>query len=156
MEKVCENCGKSFSPLANVKNQSYCSKKACQKARKKKWHQQKLKTDPDYRRNQADAQAVWRRKHQDYWKEYRNNHPEYTARNRFLQQERNQRLRQRENSLIAKMDESNPGKNPENKPIKRIYLLTPLDNQGIAKMDAWKVEINEISSVSLDFTTRQT
>ena len=154
MEKIRENCKKSFNPLANVKNQRYCSKKTCQKARKKKWQQQKLRSDPDYRRNQADAQAVWRRKHQDYWKEYRKNHPKYTARNRLLQRERNQRLRPKGNPLIAKMDELNSGKSLGNKSISGNYLLTPLDQQGIAKMDAWKVEIHEISSVFLDSAAR--
>ncbi len=93
MNKKCEHCGKEFSPRPNVKKQHYCNETACQKARKRKWHQQKLKSDPDYRKNQAAAQEAWCKQHGDYWKKYREKHPEYTARNRLLQRERNRRRR---------------------------------------------------------------
>ncbi len=150
MEKVCKNCKNQFTPLPNIKKQCYCSKKACQKARKKKWHQEKLKSDQAYRQNQADTQAAWHEKHPNYWKEYRERNPQYTTQNRLKQQERNKKQRKTTDPVIAKMDESNSRKELENKPISGTYLLTPLDEQGIAKMDAWKVEINGIASVFLD------
>ena len=147
MEKKCHHCQESFIPLANVKNQSYCSKKSCQRARKRAWHQAKMESDPDYQRNQADAQTNWSRKNPNYWKSYRESHPGYAARNRFAQKERDQRRRHKKNQLLAKMDESNPTnseKGFENKLIHGTYLLTPLDQPGLAKMDEWRVKIIEI------------
>ena len=153
MEKKCRHCQESFIPLPNVKKQSYCSKSSCQKARKRAWHQAKMESDQDYQRNQADTQTRWSRGHPEYWKAYRETHPDYTSRNRLAQRERNQRRRHKENQLIAKMDESNPTnseKSFENKLIHGTYLLTHLDESGIAKMDEWKVKIVEIKD---DYTS---
>ncbi len=49
--------------------------------------------------------------------------------------------------MIAKMDASNPGKGLKNMPF-GTYQLIPFGKDGIAKMDAWLVEIRAIASDS--------
>lgn len=151
MDPTCTNCGKTFIPRRNVASQRYCGQSVCQKARKKKWQQQKLKSDPDYRHNQSAAQVQWRRNHQDYWKQYRARNTDYTKRNRLLQQARNHRRRPKApeiaNRTIAKMDACESGKDLKNQLFGR-YRLTPVEAGVIAKMDACIVEIRVISSLS--------
>jgi len=97
----CKHCHCLFSPNPRVRNQRYCSQKACQRARKSQWHRQKMKTDPDYRRNQKESQEKWRQEHPEYWREYRKNHCEYRERNR---QEQRNRDKNRREKRLAKMD----------------------------------------------------
>ena len=92
--KRCSGCGELFSPRRNVPHQQFCAKGECQRARRARWQREKLKQDPDYRGNQAMAQRRWRDRRRDYWRRYRQSHPEYTARNRVQQRERNRRRRQ--------------------------------------------------------------
>jgi hypothetical protein len=68
-----------------IKNQSYCNREQCQKARKAKWQREKMANDPLYRRDQKKSNDDWLENNQGYWKDYRENHPEYTNRNRKLQ-----------------------------------------------------------------------
>jgi hypothetical protein len=153
MDPTCANCETKFTPRRNVKPQRYCGQNECQKARKKKWQQQKLRCDPDYRQNQRDAQRAWRERNRDYWKIYRGRNAAYTARNRLWQHERNQKRRSQAppliaNPMIAKMDASNIEKSLKNKLFTR-YQLIPVGADGmIAKMDACIVEIREIASDS--------
>jgi hypothetical protein len=106
----------------------------CQRERRRHWQQAKRKSDPAYQDNQASAQLAWRKRNPDYWREYRRTHPEYSERNRTQQRERNDRRHQR---LIAKMDVSTP--------VFRItsgkYQISQAQPSGIAKMDAWTVQI---------------
>lgn len=147
MDKVCECCKISFTPLPTVKNQRYCRKHACQKARKKSWQKMMLASDNDYRENQAKAQKTWSEKNPGYWKGYRAKKPAYTKRNRLLQRERN--WKRREMPVIAKMDESTP----RNIIPFGQYRLIPVCNPGIAKMDEWVVEIGVISAGSAPVST---
>ena len=87
--KRCAACGDGFTQRRNVPSQQYCSKSECQRERRRRWQREKLRQDPDYRANQAAAQGRWRERHPDYWRKYRQAHPEYTARNRAQQRERN-------------------------------------------------------------------
>ena len=80
-KRRCAACGCLFMPQPNVPQQRYCAKPACQRTRRRRWQRQKLKTDADYRANQAVAQQRWREGHPDYWRRYRQTHPEYAARN---------------------------------------------------------------------------
>lgn len=98
------NCRRIFVPDSRVKGQRYCSKKACQRLRKRQWQRQKIKNDPDYRDNQRDAQQLWLEHNRDYWRRYRAQHPGYVKRNRLLQRARDRR-RGRFPEL-AKMDAS--------------------------------------------------
>ena len=103
------------------------------------WQKEKLQTDEDYRRNQADAQRRWRESHPDYWRKYRQCHPDYSERNRCLQRERNH-IRRRH--PIAKMD----ALAPQTHVTSGTYQLVPFDPGGIAKMDALIVKIDLVSA----------
>jgi hypothetical protein len=125
----CANtvCRRLFSPNPHVKNHRYCNRKECQSVRKRKWQRQKMKNDPDYRDNQRDAQKCWMEENRDYWRRYRDRHPEYVKLNRLQQRERDRR---RHMPDLAKMDASDeisyvkPGS----------YYLIPAKGN-LAKMD---------------------
>ena len=125
----CANpaCRSLFFPNPHVKNHRFCKKKNCQRFRKRQWQRQKMKNDPDYQDDKREAQLCWVERNRDYWRRYRDQHPEYVKRNRFLQRERDRRRRLRN---LAKMDASEqislvkPGS----------YYLVPA-KEDLAKMD---------------------
>ena len=127
-------CGKAFPVLPQVTSQAYCSATSCQRERKKLWQREKRSTDADYRDNQARAQEAWASRNTEYWRRYRQEHPEYAQRNREMQQKRN--LKQRVKN-VAKMDAS-PTPPP---PAPGVYRLTMAQGDGVAKMDSWLVEL---------------
>jgi len=144
-KRRCSACGCLFAPRRNVPQQRYCSKRVCQRARRRRWQRQKLETDADYRANQAAAQRRWRERHPDYWRRYRQSRPEYAERNREQQRERNRRRR------VA-------GTGPSPPPIANMdayraekllrsgtYRLIPVTASGVAKMDAYVVEMHVLS-----------
>jgi hypothetical protein len=102
-----------------------CGKK-CRRLRRRNWQRDKLLLDPDYRANQAAAQKQWLQDHPDYWREYRERHPEYAQRNKAQQRQRNRQAREPA-KVIVKMDEHGP----LSIGLLRRALLQPL----IAKMD---------------------
>lgn len=122
----CVHCGRQFEPNPRVKNQRYCSERECQRARKRKWQQERLLSDPDYKANQRDCQRAWHNRHPGYYKQYRERHSKNRERNRLMQCYRNSRRRPRQK--IAKMDASHPA--PVIYPA--LYYVLPV----IAKMDA--------------------
>ena len=71
MTRTCANCGTTFQPRPQVPNQAYCSSPECQRARKQRWQQDKIRTDPDYRESQRDAQRAWLARNPGYWANYR-------------------------------------------------------------------------------------
>lgn len=89
-QRRCIHCRARFSPLRNF-NQSYCSKSACQKKRRCKYQQMKLKQDNDYQANQRTAEKKWHCTHPGYWKQYRAKHPKQREANRIAQRARNQK-----------------------------------------------------------------
>lgn len=99
----CKNCQRWLDLNPHVKNHEYCNRKACQRARKRRWQQEKMSTDPDYRKNQKEAQINWREANPDYWRNYRHQHEKYRDRNRALQRKRDENQRVRH---LAKMDTS--------------------------------------------------
>ena len=125
----CANptCRLLFLPNPHVQNHQYCNRKECQRVRKRRWQRQKMKNDSEYRDNQRDAQQCWMEQNRDYWRRYRDHHPEYVKQNRVLQRERDRRRRIRD---LAKMDASDeislikPGS----------YYLIPAKGN-LAKMD---------------------
>jgi len=141
-EVPCSHCGEQFSSSPRHKNQRFCGKPACQRARKAAWQRHKIHTDPDYRFNQKLSRKQWTKEHPGYWKEYRKRHPDKAERNRILQAIRNRRARlsplneKMVSSLIAKMDASKP----EALKILGRFWIVPV----IAKMDALKVNILKI------------
>jgi hypothetical protein len=145
-KRRCAACGCLFEPRRNVPQQRYCSKRACQRARRRRWQRQKLKSDADYRANQAAAQQRWRERHPEYWRRYRQTHPEYATRNRERQRQRN---RHRPSAgtgpsppPIAKMDAYR-----SQQPIRSgTYRIVPVAAEGVAKMDAYVVEMHVLSA----------
>lgn len=139
----CKNCCKYFVPRIQNPNQKYCSAPACQKARKRNWQAQKLKTDLDYRDNQKEAQRRWRKNNSNYWRKYRKRNKMYTERNRLQQKERNSRRKhfQNNSTSIAKMDASNT----DSIIIPGRYELRCVGAKNVAKMDVSIVEINVVS-----------
>ena len=89
----CINCHQLFRRRPQNKEQSYCSQKPCQRARKTNWERQKLASDPDYQKNRKASQKAWQESHRDYWKVYRKKHPAQAERNRELQLIRNAKQR---------------------------------------------------------------
>lgn len=132
--KQCAACGQAFQPRPQVPQQNYCPMPDCQRERRRRWQQVKRQTDPDYQDNQARAQQAWNTRNPDYWREYRSAHPEYAERNRARQRKRKSMAT---NGPIAKMDVSDALL-----PLPSgIYRLSQVATTGIAKMDAWTVEI---------------
>ena len=157
MEEVsCCHCGDYFIPNPRQKNPRYCGNKPeCQRARKAAWQREKMHSDPDYKANQKRCQKDWCKAHPDYWKEYRETHPEQAERNRDLQRVRNRKCRDRvtvkhvfsppdkgmDASLIAKMDTSKSSGTSGGASFSGQFWLVPV----IAKMDALKVNIYRIT-----------
>jgi hypothetical protein len=135
----CMACGSAFQPRLQTPNQHYCSDPACQRERRRRWQRQHLRTDPDYRENQARAQANWRARHPGYWRQYRAEHPTYCDRNRVRQ-----RARRSQQCLepVANMNAPLPGR-----PLASgFYILHRAADVGIAKMNACTVHIAVLSA----------
>lgn len=130
--RLCAACGHLFLARPQVPRQRYCSASSCQRERRRRWQKQHLRTDTDYRDNQARARARWTQRHCDYWRSYRTTHPVYAERNRLLQRTRNDRRR-----AIAKMYASAP----KTLLPSGTYMLQRASEDGIAKMDVWRVQI---------------
>ncbi len=145
VKRRCAACDGLFTPRRNVPHQRYCSKPACQRARRRRWQRDKRRQDADYRANQARAQRAWCARHRDYWRRYRRAHPQYTARNRERQRERNRHRRRGVTSgappVIAKMDEYES----QSLVPSGTYRLIPVSGPKIAKMDAYLVKMQVLS-----------
>jgi len=112
MEQIfCCHCYDLFTPSPRHKNQCYCMKPECRRAKKAAWKRHKMATDPDFKRDQKLSNKKWAQNNPGYWKEYRKNNPEKAQRNRMLQTLRNRRRSNNQNNnantdipLIAKVD----------------------------------------------------
>ena len=137
--KRCVACGQVFHPRAQRPKQCYCASPACQRERRRRWQRARRRDDPAYQENQAQAQRAWAERHPDYWREYRRTHPDYRERNCTQQRERDARRRE---PVLAKMDVST-----RDSPVPSgTYRLSPVLADGLAKMDAWTVEIAVLST----------
>ena len=135
----CAACGNPFHPRSQIPNQRFCSAAACQRTRRRRWQVQRLRSDADYRDNQARAKASWRGRHPDYWRQYRAAHPAYRERNCVMQRKRNEQQR---SSPVAIMDASQPLR-----PLASgFYVLHRAAQRGIAKMNACTVHIAVLSA----------
>jgi hypothetical protein len=145
MEHRCACCKKRFTLDRYHPHQEYCGKEVCQRCRRSKWQREKLKTDADYRANQADAQARWRASHGDYWKKYRASHPGYVERNRVLQGRRREVIKPRDEQhpFVAKMDVAIS--QPSVKSGR--YRLEPVESGDVANMDVVIVQLSVIETL---------
>ena len=139
--KRCTACAQTFQRRPQVPKQRYCPALKCQRERRRLSQRSMRQNDPDYKDNQSRAQQAWNKRNPNYWREYRRSHPRYRERNRRLQRGRNAK---RKTDQIAKMDVSQP----ISPVLSGIYRLIPLKVPGIAKMDAWTVEITFISDTN--------
>ena len=137
--RQCGGCKKHFHPRAQSPQQRFCSEAACQKERRRRWQAAKRRSDPDYRENQAKAQATWARAHPSYWSDYRKRHPDYVKRNRERQRERD--AGRRVTSVLAKSD----AWGAESGLPSGIYRISPVRDDDLAKSDAWMVRITDVS-----------
>ena len=139
----CVHCGRLYIANPRVKNQKYCSRDICQRARKRRWQQRKMATDGDYRQNRKESRQMWQTRHPGYWQQYRERHPQYCERNRMLQKQRDAKRRAKH---LAKMDAL--------KQLKSIkpgtyYLIPCIGN--LAKMDALTQKISVIPAAYGNF-----
>jgi hypothetical protein len=128
-----------------IKEQQYCNKEACQRARKRNYHKQKMVTDEKYRREHLQSIQDWRtyRPLAQYQRTYRDNHPDYVRKNREQQRRRNQKRHPIEVTssppVIVKGDACNSIKSG-------TYLLTPCArvnaSEVIVKVDSFMVELS--------------
>ncbi len=138
--KRCVACSEPLPLSSRVPDQSYCSRAQCQRERRKLWQREKKLLDPAYRDAQAAAHKEWVERNVDYWHRYREQHPDYAERNRSQQRVRN--ASQRSDSPIAKMDASR-----STCPLPSgTYRLELRDAEGVAKMDAFTVEITVLTT----------
>jgi hypothetical protein len=144
MEEIqCCHCGGFFPRCPRHKEQYYCMKPACRRARKAAWKRQKMRTDPDYRLNQKLSNRKWAEANPGYWKAYRKGNPQKTERNRMLQRIRNRRRSKKGapdatagSPLIAKVDRSASHRIK----VAGQFWMVPV----IAKGDAVRVYMYEI------------
>jgi len=90
-ERCCRYCEKAFQPSKYQPQQEVCSEVGCQKRRRSEYRQQKLKADEEYRQVCRDSSRKWCSQNPDYWRQYRQKHPESVAQNREKQQARDRR-----------------------------------------------------------------
>ena len=141
---ICVNCCDFFPPSPRHKNQSYCLKPECRRAKKAAWKRTKMRTDAKFRQDQRLSNQKWARNNRDYWTLYRRRNPDKAYRNRILQRIRNKRRAAgrsncagRDPALIAKVDASTS----QNFTMIGQFWLVPI----IAKVDALKVNIVEVT-----------
>jgi hypothetical protein len=132
--KSCACCGLPFKPIPQRPDQVYCSKSACQKARRQRWYQGKLQSDPDYRENKQRLQREWMDRNPGYWRQYRDDHPEYAERNRRQQR----RKPGAQLAALAKIDESTF---PEAISA-GIYRISPVQGSDTKECKVWTVKIS--------------
>ncbi|MDA3895207.1 MAG: hypothetical protein PF482_03550 [Desulfobacteraceae bacterium] len=125
---LCKHCHRKVPANPRLKNQDYCNRKRCQRARKTEWERHKIATDQDYCTNRKESRTNWQEKNPGYWAEYRRTHPKYRRKNRQKQKLRDAKRKARR---LAKMDTLKRG----NYVMPGGYYLIPIMDD-LAKMDA--------------------
>ena len=103
LQRPCRFCQCSLRPSRFHPEQAVCGATECQRRRRQEYHRRKVATDSVYRQVCNDSSQKWRAENPDYWKRYREAHPNQAARNRTLQQTRDQKRRVRDlaNNTLA-------------------------------------------------------
>ena len=68
---TCSCCHLTLPANPRIKDQHFCGKPVCQRARKTQWQRAKMLSDPEYLENQRDACRAWRETNRDYWHQRR-------------------------------------------------------------------------------------
>src|SRR5262249_62325086 len=96
MEKRrCAACGEAFRPCPRVRDQTYCGKEECRRARRRRWQRAKRGEDADYRDNQVRAQRAWSGENRSYWRADRSEDPQDEQEKREGAKKRQRGARQR-------------------------------------------------------------
>ena len=136
----CAACGEAFLPCSRVRDQKYCGKEDCRRARRRRWQRAKRQVDTDYADNQKRAQGAWRNDNGAYWQRYRAGHPRYAEENRERTKQRKRDRVQAERfakKRFAKMDSISTFSAVRS----GTYLLVPQGEEEFAKMDSIMVKI---------------
>lgn len=136
-ERRCRCCQQIFRISKYQPQQTVCSRPLCQQWRRSEYRRQKLASDSEYRQVCRDSAQKWRNRNRDYWKGYREQHPEAVARNREQQKARDRRQRLLDlanNTSALDLKHSAAG----------VWLLNPasanLANNNSALAQVWVIE----------------
>ena len=91
----CPYCQQVFQPAPYHPQQQVCSQPACQRQRRRDYHQRKIRSDPLCAQVVRESRKKWRDEHPGYQKRYRQTHPGAVERNRQRQHFRDQNRRLR-------------------------------------------------------------
>ena len=92
-DRRCRYCQQEFQPGPYHPQQQVCGHPACQSHRRRDYHRQKIASDPVYQQVCLESPRKWRKANPDYWKKYREGHPQQVERNRRKQRLRDQKRR---------------------------------------------------------------
>jgi len=96
VERRCRHCERIFQSSKYQTAQVVCSDPGCQRRRRAEYHRRKIAADPEYRQVCLDSPQKWRSRNPDYWRQYREQHPDDVERNRQQQHVRDQKRRLRD------------------------------------------------------------
>ena len=91
--RSCRYCQQIFQPSIYRPEQCVCSQPACQRQRRSDYQRERIHNDATYAEDVRASQKKWRQANPDYWKQYRQRHPQSVERNRKQQHERDQKRR---------------------------------------------------------------
>ena len=132
--RQCPYCQQPFCPAKTHPLQLVCGRPECQRKRRTEYRRGKLTSDPAYTERCRESARQWRKQHPNYWREYREKHPETVAHNRERQdgRDRKQRLKLLANNTLAADLKPCPA---------TVWLLGPgwsdLANNTLAQAQVW-------------------
>jgi tRNA(Leu) C34 or U34 (ribose-2'-O)-methylase TrmL len=91
--QCCRYCHQIFQPSVYRPQQRVCGEPDCQRRRRSDYHRERIRNDSAYAEDVRASQKKWRQANRDYWKQYRQQHPEAAERNRNHQRQRDQKRR---------------------------------------------------------------
>ena len=79
--KECRYCGRWFVPDARVGHrQKRCFQEECRRAENRRKARKYIACNPDILKSLRAKMRVWAKAYPHYWRQYRESHPEYVAR----------------------------------------------------------------------------
>ena len=93
LSRCCRYCQQIFQPSIYRPQQSVCSEPECQRRRRREDHRERIRKDSGYAGDVRASQKKWRQANPDYWKRYRDEHPDAAKSNRQQQRRRDQKRR---------------------------------------------------------------
>lgn len=144
---ICHHCGRTCRCNPRVKDQKYCSAKACQQARKNTWGKTEYQTNETHRQKRLMSQkrCYKARKGDVYMQKYREDHIGYKERNRELQKIRN--LKNRKEPLAKIVNTDALSLQPS---IDGVYALMQVTTEGkIVNTDAFMVQLQALPDLQI-------